>query len=97
MFVNDVKNARRTAFERHGHFPSEQRLIQMIVKRTYAKLKPDTGTDDYLPSTEKTKDMTALAKILLPSYDFIIGKGRIQGLQERRMLCPFCENKMENE
>ena len=53
--------------------------------------------EDYLNSIENIRDRTALTKIRLSNHDLMIEKGRHQGLQENQRLCPFCENKVENE
>ena len=50
-----------------------------------------------LNSIENVRDKTALTKIRLSNHDLMIEKGRHQGLQENQRVCPFCDNKVENE
>jgi len=65
--------------------------------RTYAKLKTEAGMEKYLDSIKNIKNRTALTKIRLSNHDLMIEKGRHQDLQENQRLCPFCDNKIENE
>ena len=65
--------------------------------RTYAKLKTETGFEDYLKSVENIMDRTAITKIRLSNHDLMIEKGRHQGLVLDERLCPFCKNTIENE
>ena len=65
--------------------------------RTYAKLKTEIGREQYLDSIKNIKDRTALTKIRLSNHELMIEKGRHLDLQEHQRLCPFCDNKIENE
>ena len=98
---SEVRNIHRAAFERLKDI-FHQNCFEEINSdrsklRTYAKLKLETGMEDYIGSIKNINDRTALAKIRLSNHDLMIEKGRHQGLAENQRFCPFCENKIENE
>ena len=98
---SEVNNIHKVAFERLKdifHQNSFEEINSDHSKlRTYAKLKTEIGMEEYLDSIKNIKDRTALTKIRLSNHDLMIEKGRHQGLQENLRLCPFCDNKIENE
>ena len=65
--------------------------------RTYAKLKSEAGFEKYIDITKNIMDRTAITKIRLSNHELMIEKGRHQGLEVGKRLCPFCRNSVENE
>ena len=98
---SEIANIHRVAFEKLKENFHQQSLDEISSEqsklRTYAKLKTVTGLEEYLSSIENIRDRTALTKIRLSNHSLMIEKGRHQGLQENERLCPFCDNKIENE
>lgn len=98
---SEIANIHRVAFEKLKENFHQQSLDEISSEhsklRTYAKLKTVTGLEEYLSSIENVRDRTALTKIRLSNHSLMIEKGRHQGLQENERLCPFCDNKIENE
>ena len=99
--ADNVITIHKVAFERLKdifHHNSFEEINSYHSKlRTYAKLKTEIEMEEYLDSIKNIKDRTALTKICLSNHDLMIEKGRHQGLQENLRLCPFCDNKIENE
>ena len=58
---------------------------------------PNWGREQYLDSIKNIKDRTALTKLRLSNHELMIEKGRHQDLLENQRLCPFCDNRIENE
>ena len=98
---SDIENIHKVAFEKlkeNFHQESFEEIRSELSKlRTYAKLKTEIGMEKYLNSIENIRDRTALTKLRLSNHTLMIEKGRHLGLQENQRLCPFCDNKVENE
>ena len=98
---NDIENIHIVAFKKlkeNFYRESFEEINSEHSKlRMYAKLKTEIGIEEYLCSIKNVGNRTALTKIRLSNHNLMIEKGRHQGLRERQRLCPFCDNKVEDE
>ena len=98
---SDIDNIHKSEFEKlkeNFHRNSFEEINSAQSKlRTYAKLKTETGMEDYIKHMKNITDRTTITKIRLSNHELMIEKGRHQGLELDQRLCPFCENAIENE
>ena len=76
---SDIENIQKVAFDKmkekfHRDSFAEINSDQSKL-RTYAKLKTETGFEDYLKSMENIMDRTDVTKIRLSNHDLMIEKG----------------------
>ena len=96
--VDDIQKATFTKLKENFHQDSFAEINSNTSKlRTYAKLKSESGFENYIKSTENIMDRTAITKIRLSNHELMIEKGRHQGQEINQRLCPFCKNSVENE
>ncbi len=97
----DINNPETEVFRRIVDIFHQKSLAEIATEnsklRTYSLFKREIREEPYLRKVKNVKDRISMTKFRLSNHKLMIEKGRHQDLQENQRLCPFCDNKIENE